>query len=231
MVTNQEIMEALAVGFNRFLYDDFRTLDGVAITKTGTAAETARVLDFKLSSGIMANSTIKVRYNYNIFNPTYADAYFRVQFSDTENIKAFFGFKETSDAPIFGDVGTMVEYHVGVTIEPDIKNALLGPKMYFSTGDGTSQQKVEILGIDATRDMIYKISGHELSTYPLPQVIPYFDNFRLITPDRVWTKKQDNSSVLPFDTTYYMMFYLKNLTNEEKNVRIKSVTYGEEYAD
>ena len=231
MVTRDELMELLASGFNRFIYDNFNSTESVVLTKTGTAAETKRIMELKLSTGILANSTIKARYNYNIFSPVYGSAFFRLQFSDTIDIKAFFGFKETSDSPIFGSVGSMVEYHSGVTLEPDIMTPALGTKMYFTTGDGVSQQKVEILGIDSTHDFIYKIQWNKLSTLPLPQIIPYFDEFRIITPDRVWTLNQANDSVLPFDTSYYVMFYLENLSNDERNVRIKSFVYGEEYAD
>ena len=231
MVTRDELVELLATGFSRFLYDNFLSTESIVLTKTGTSSETKRIMELELSTGILSNSTIKARYNYNIFNPIYSSACFRLQFSDTANVRAFFGFKETANDPIFGAVGSMVEYHAGVFVEPDILTPALGTKMYWSTGDGTSQQKVEILGVDITRDMIYKIQGQKLSTFPLPQVIPYFDTFRLITPDRIWTLRQDNSSVLPYDTNYYIMFFLENLENLDKNVRIKSLTYGEEYAD
>ncbi|MFA5084083.1 MAG: hypothetical protein WC475_01695 [Candidatus Paceibacterota bacterium] len=231
MVEREDLIDTIATGFNRFMCDDFGNLDSLIFTKTGTAIETAGIMNLKLSSGLLSASSIKARYNLNIFNITLARAFFHLQFSDTENIQAFFGFKETSEDPIFGASGGMVEYHVGVMIEPDITNALNGPKVYFSTGDGTAQQKVEILGIDATRDYIYKIAGNKLYTMPLPEVVPYFGSFQILDANRIWTLKQENSGALPFDTSYYCMFYLKNLTNEEKNVRIKALTYGEDYAD
>jgi len=231
MATKEELIDLIATGFNKFLYDDFRSLDSLDFTKSGTAIESAEVLNFKLSTGILANSSIKARYNYNIFDIMHGTAYFHLQLNENNNTQMFFGFKETTAPPVFGVAGSMIEYHVGVTIEPDILTPSLGPKIYFTTGDGINQQKVEILGIDVTRDYIYKIQGNKLYTMPLPEIIPYFNSFRILDTNRVWTLRQENSDAMPFDTSYFIMFYLNNLTDEERNVRIKALTYGEDYAD
>jgi hypothetical protein len=142
-----------------------------------------------------------------------------MQFSSAKNIFAFVGFKEYPEDP----QSQMTENHSGIIVE--------NKKLYFSTGNGKFQQKVEILGIDITRDFVYKIKYNELHTCPLPQIIPYLDTFRIITPDRVWTMNQKNSTYPPGDTGYYFMVFLKNLTNEDKFINLKSFVYLQEYAD
>ena len=227
MATKAELMELLATGFNKFMYDQFLSTDQIYSAITGTAEVTDKLMELRLNTGTLANSTAIAYYNNNIFNPYYATAYFHLFLDNLKhdlegNIKdvfMFFGFKQSSAAPTWN----MTENHSGFMIHDG--------KLYSSTGDGSNQQLVEITGIDPTRDMIYKIEYNRFSTFPLPQVIPYFDTFHIITPDRIWTHKQTNTTIMPADQLYYLMFYITSTTGAEKILRVKAVTYGEMYAD
>jgi hypothetical protein len=145
--------------------------------------------------------------------------------------KAFFGFKESSAGIDWLDAVQIKESSSGLMID--------GGKLYAYTSRKTaegppatySQQKTEITGIDATRDFIYKIEFNKFSTQPLPQVIPYFDGFRIITPDRIWTLNQTNGTYPPEDIIHYLYFEIKNNTGANKFLKIKAVAIGEEYAD
>jgi hypothetical protein len=66
---------------------------------------------------------------------------------------------------------------------------------------------------------------------PLPQIIPYFDTFRIISPDRIWTTKATNSTSPPEDVAHYFMFYITNTVATNKEMTLRHLTYLEEYAD
>ncbi|MEM2614620.1 MAG: hypothetical protein QXO15_10450 [Nitrososphaerota archaeon] len=212
-------MELLSTGFNKFLYDNFNSTESLIFTRTGSAEEEKRLMDLTLKTGIMANSTLKARYNMNIFNICYGKAYFNLYVNSVKDVFAFFGFKVTPEDP----TSTMTEEHAGVMIE--------NGKLYFSTANGSNQQKSEIIGINPTRDMIYKIEYDKLYTFPLPQTIPYFDTFHIIPQDRIWTLRQQNSTFPPKDTSYYCVFFIKNLVGKDKFIKIKKFVYGERYVD
>lgn len=219
MVTRSELLELLSSDFKRFIYDPFLTAESLVFTKTGTAQETRLLHELKLATGVMANSTLKCRYNNNIFNPWYSEAYWHLHLNSMKDVFAFFGFKEGVGNP----TSVMTENHIGIIVEDG--------KMFFSSADGDNQQKVEITGIDMTTDFIYKITKSRLYTFPLPQIVPYFDEFRIITPDRVWSLRQDNSTYLFDDTVYHCMFFIENLVGSDKFFKIKKFVYGEQYAD
>lgn len=209
--------------YNRFFDERFLSSERWIFTKTKTAFEDVKLGEMKLSTGVMAESTIKARYDYNIFNIVYGTAYLRFQFTSIKDVFAFIGFKEGVSDPTF----EMTENHAGIFIN--------NGKIYFSTGrtrgNITEQKKVELSGVDPLRDFIYKIEHYKLSTCPLPQIIPYMDTFRVITPDRIWTLNASNAEVMPEDTAYNFIIYLKNLVNMEKILKVKFFTYIEEYAD
>lgn len=219
MVTREDLLELLATSFNKFMFDNFSSTEALIFTKTGTAEVDKRWGDLTLNTGILENSTLKARYNMNLFNICYGQAYFNLYFNSIKDVFGFFGFKITPENP----TSTMTEEHAGVMIE--------NGKVYFSTSNGSRQQKVEITGIDPTRDMVYKIEYDKLFTFPLPQKIPYFDTFHIITPDRVWTLRQQNSTYPPKDTSYYCMFFIKNLVGLNKFLKVKKFIYGERYVD
>jgi len=219
MITRAELMELLATGFNRFMYDQFLSTEQINSATTGSGVVTPRIMELEINTGIAANSTARCYYNTPWFNPVYSTAYFRFYLKEMSNVFAFIGFKENTAEPTFN----MTQSHSGIMC--------YNGKMYFSTANGTNQKRVEITGIDMTKDMIYKIEYNKLSTFPLPQIIPYFDTFRIITPDRIWTLKQTNETSKPKDEVHYLLLYIKNNATAEKYLRLKSITYGEEYAD
>ena len=218
-----EFLDMLATKFNKFLFDNFNSSENLNIAAVGTGEVTPALFDLDLRTGYLANSSALAYYSTPWFNPVYATLIIRAYLGSMADCFAFFGFKEGSNPPTFD----MTESHAGIMLS--------GGKMYFSTArttdELTGQQRVEITGFDMTRDFIYKIEFNKLSTQPLPQVIPYFDGFRIITPDRIWTLKQTNSTYPPWDEVHYLMFYIKNTTGADKFLKIKALTYGEEYAD
>ena len=76
----------------------------------------------------------------------------------------FIGYKETSAEPALA----MTENHEGIFIYDG--------KIYFSScyNDGVNVRKkqVEVEGVDATKDMLWKIENHILSINPLPYIVP-----------------------------------------------------------
>lgn len=223
MSYTQDVIEELQKKYNTFLIDQFYSTERLNEVVTQTGAVTKEIFQVILSTGIQANSTVKLYYDLNRFNPWYSKAYFRVRFDSIKDIEAFVGFKKSFSDPAFDDV----ESHSMLMVKDN--------KIYLSTGNEigvtTGYQNTEISGIDLTRDFIIKIEKNRLSTMPLPQVIPYMDTFRIISPDRVWTLKVTNSTSPPEDLTHYIMFFIKNKTNEDKRMILRHFCYLEEYAD
>lgn len=219
MVTKEELLELLATGFNRVMFDQMYSTEQMDSTSTGTAFVVPKIFELELNTGILSGSTAKAYYNMPLFNPVYATAYFRFFLNSVDDLFMFIGFKKNHTDPTF----TMTESHQGLMINES--------RLYASAADGTNQQRIEISGIDPTKDMIYKIKANAFSTFPLPQVIPYFDTFRIITPDRIWTEKVRTTNVYVEDQVHYIMYFIKNTVNTEKLLRVKAFTYGEEYAD
>lgn len=223
MVEMSELLELLATKFNRFMFDNFQSTEQINSAVTGTAEVTGNLFELKLNTGVLSLSTAKAYYAMNWFNPVYSTLDLRLYLNSMENLFLFCGFMEGLEEP----TSVMLNSHAGLMVE--------NGKLYFSTARTTpqisGQQKTEISGADMTKDFIYKIENDKLSTFPLPQIIPYFDNFRIITPDRIWTLKATNGNYGPWDEVHYLVFYLKNLVGAQKILRVKAVTYGEEYAD
>jgi len=223
MEITQEFIDELQKKYNCFLIDQFYSTQNLNEVLTQTGSSTKELFQLRLSTGIQANSTVKFYYNLNRFNPIYSKAYFRLSFSDIKDILAFVGFKKTYTDPTYN----MVESHSGLLINNN--------KPYLSTGNElgltAGYQNTEISGIDFTRDFIVKIENNKLSTMPMPQIVPYFDTFRIISKSRVWTMKVTNSTYPPEDVTHYIVFFIKNLTNEDKRLTIRHFCYLEEYAD
>jgi len=223
MEITEEFIEELQKKYNCFLIDQFYSTEKLTDVLTQTGTVTKELLQLTLKTGIQANSTVKIYYDLNRFNPLYSKAYFRLSFTGISNILAYVGFKKTYTDPTFN----MTESHSGLLINNN--------KSYLSTGNElgvtAGYQNTEISGIDFTKDFIVKIENNRLSTMPLPQIIPYFDTFRIISPDRIWSLKVVNSTYPPEDVTHYIMFFIKNLTNEDKRLTLRHFCYLEEYAD
>ena len=227
MIDKWELLDTLAAQFKLFMHDNFLSTDKINSAVLGTGEVTDAVMSLKLSTGILSNSYAKIYYELPLFNPHYSQIIFRVRLNSMASCIAFFGFKETSADPSFD----MNESHAGILV--------YNGKVYASTGRLVSegppaiyeQQRVEITGIDMTRDFLYKIIGSSFYTQPLPQIIPYFDTFRIITPDRIWTLNSANTTYPPNDHVHYIVAFIKNFVNSNKYLDISHITYGEEYAD
>lgn len=223
MSYTQDVMEELQKKYNCFLIDQFYSTERLNEVVTQTAGISKEIFQLLLSTGIQEGSTAKVYYDLNRFNPWYSKAYFRVRLNNVSDTFAFVGFKKSFSDPAIDDV----ESHSALIINDG--------KLYLSTGNeigvATGYQNTEISGIDLTRDFIIMIEKNRLSTMPLPQVIPYMDTFRIISPDRVWTLKVTNSTSPPEDVVHYIMFFIKNETNEDKIMTLRHFCYLEEYAD
>ena len=227
MEISEEFIEELQKKYNCFLIDQFYSTEKLTDVLTQTGEVTKELFQLTLKTGIQANSTVKIYYDLNRFNPLYSNAYFRLTFTDIKDVLAYVGFKKTYADPTFN----MTESHSGLLISNHAGVA----KPYLSTGNElgvtVGYQNTEISGIDFTKDFIVKIENNRLSTMPLPQIIPYFDTFRIISPDRIWSLKVVNSTYPPEDVTHYIMFFIKNLTNEDKRLTLRHFCYLEEYAD
>ena len=223
MEITSEMIDELQKKYNCFLIDQFYSTEHLieAVTQTGSVSR--EIFQLQLSTGIQANSTAKVYYDLNRFNPHYSKAFFRLTFTDIKDTLAYIGFKLTYADPTYN----MTETHSGLLIYNN--------KIYLTTGNeiGTTvgYQNTEISGIDLTKDFIIQIEKNKLSTCPLPQIIPYFDTFRIISPDRIFTLKATNSTYPPQDVVHYIMFFIKNSTNEDKRLTLRHFCYLEEYAD
>ena len=231
MVDMSELLELLATKFNRFLFDNFCSTENLNAAETGTAEISSSIFELKLNSGVLASSTAKAYYNLNLFNPVYSNLYMRFYLNSMADCKVFLGFKESTDDVDWADAVQVKESSVGLMVENgklyaySSRMTAAGPPAVYS------QQKTEISGIDVTKDFIYKIINEKFFTQPLPQVIPYFDDFRIITPNRIWTQRASNGTYPPEDKVHYLVFCIENTTGAEKILRIKNITYGEEYAD
>jgi len=223
MGTTDELLEELQRRYNRFLIDQFYSTQRLVEVVTQTGAVSKELFQLKLSTGIQANSTVKVYYDLNLFNPHYSKAYFRVKLDSAADVFAWIGFKKSFSDPAFNDVAS----HSAIM--------LYNGNLYLTTGNelgvAAGYQNTQVSGIDATKDFIFKIEKNKLSTMPLPQIIPYFDTFRIIAPDRVWTLRVTNSTSPPEDMAHYIVFFIKNSTNNNKTLTVSSFCYGEEYAD
>lgn len=223
MSYTEDLVQELQRKYNVFLIDNFYSTEHLSEVKTQTGSVTRELFSLLLNTGIQANSTVKLYYDLNRFNPHYSKAFIRLTLSSVKDVFVYIGFKK-----LYGDsTYNMTESHSGLLIYSN--------KVYLSTGNEigvtSGYQNTEISGLDLTRDYILMIEKNKISFMPLPQIIPYFDTFRIISPDRVWTLKATNATYPPEDLTHYWMFFIKNLTNEEKTVRIRHFCYLEEYAD
>ena len=223
MPYTEDVVQELQKKYNLWLLDNFYSTEHMneVITQTGTISK--ELFQVILDTGVQESSTVKAYYDLNRFNPHYSKAFFRVNFDSISDITAFVGFKKYYTDPAYDDT----ESHSGLLV--------YNGNLYLSSGNelgvSTGYQNTLISGIDLTRDFIIQIEKNRLFSMPLPQVVPYFDTFRIISPDRVWTLKVTNSSYPPEDLTHYILFYIENHVNEVKKMTLKHFCYLEEYAD
>lgn len=202
-----------------YFYDTFLSTDQFDEEVSGTGYIHKNPCEIKLHGGVTSGSTARINYKTVFGNPRYGELIMKMILSSKENIIAFWGFKETLDPPALD----MVESHAGFLI--------INNKIYFSTGDGYNQQRVEVVTIDTTLMYEYKIKFNEFYYKPLPQVIDYLGIPTVTRVEREWKLLQTNSTYVPENETHYIMIYLENLTTTTKYINVDRIIYKEEYAD
>lgn len=223
MVAMDEFLDLFGTQFRRFVYDNFMSTETISEAVTQTAEITKYLTEIELSTGIQEGSTAKIYYNFPAFNPHYSYMFFKLQFTDIENILAFAGFKKSTADPTFD----MIESHAGFLINT-VNNK---GQVYTSTGDDYNQQTINLEGIMSTNNLVYKIVKDKFAYYPLPVMEPYFDGIASVNTSREWSNDTQNGNITPLNQDHYFMLFIKNTAGAEKIVRIKFFLYGERYAD
>jgi len=223
MVETEELLDWLGVQNNHFLYDNFQSTEQInaAVTQTGFISPVLH--EFKLATGVQSGSTARAYYVQPIFNPVYAKLLVRLYVGSMADCFAFIGFKANNDAPTFN----MAESHSGIMINDG--------KLYFSTanelGSAPGQQRVEITGLDMTRDYVYEIAYNKLRTQPFPYVEEGLTGPITIPVTRKWTLEQSNDNYPPEDFAHNILFYIENTVNADRYVAIRKLILWEDFAD
>ena len=212
-----------AEDLNKYLYDEFYSTENIDVLNTQTAEVSSNIFELELNTGVTAGSISEAYYNLNYFNPVYGEAVWKLYLKDQANVKAFFGFKETLAEPIFPSTGAMVESHAGFMLD--------NGHLYASVADGYSQQRVEIYGIDLSKVENYKIEYNKFSIMPLPVIEQQLGLPAIYSVDRTWKEMTTLSDSPPKNEVHWIFHYIKNLTGEEKYLKINRFIYKEVYAD
>ncbi len=216
-----------AEDLNKFVYDNYYSTETLNETVTSTGFTRTHIFELSQETGVTQNSINLIYYNQPYFNPLYGEAVWKCYMNSMDDCYAFFGFKETTAEPIFPSIGPMVESHAGFIIDQG--------KLYASVGDGTSQQIVELVGIDLTRVENYKINYNRFAIQALPQVeselgIPgILSTFPLIK--REFVEMTQLSNYPPINQVHYIVQYIKNSVNQDKRIIFNRFIYKEVYAD
>jgi len=208
-----------AEDLNKYLYDEYYSTEQIDLTTTITGYLRNNLFQLSHETGSTQNSICMTNYNIPYFNPLYGEAVWKCYMADINDCFAYFGFKETLAEPTF----SMVESHAGFIIS--------NGKFYASVGDGYSQQRVEIVGIDMTRVQNYKIKYNKFSIQPLPVIEESLSLPRVISIERIWKEMAYLSNYPPINQVHYVMQYIKNTTNEDKRIIFNRFIYKEVYAD
>lgn len=212
-----------AEDLNKYLYDNYYSTENLDLTTTGTGFFESNIFEICLQTGVTQNSTCMINYNLNYFNPLYGEAVWKCYMDDMDDCFAFFGFKETAAEPAFD----MTESHAGFIVNEG--------KLYASVADGTTQQVVEIVGIDLKRVENYKIAYNRFFIEPLPIAEEMMGLPAMLTTFppiiRKWTEMMQLSNYPPENKVHYIVQYIKNSVNANKIIRFNRFIYKEVYAD
>jgi len=219
MVTTDEITDLFGATLRRFMHENFQSTEQISEAVNQTAAVSRRLFELLMETGSQADSSAKIYYDYPGFNLKYGTMIFKLSLLSAADIFAFVGVKLNTTDP----TADMTESHAGMMFE--------NGNVYFSTADGYNQQKVRIIDVDPTNNIIYKIEYNRMRWKPLPIWYPYFDGFRYEPVFRNWSTGQTNSSYPPENIDHYFVAYIRNTTGENKKLYIRNIVYGEIYAD
>jgi len=223
MVETEELLNWLAVDNNHFFYDNFQSTEQINTALTQTGFIRPLLHQFELTTGVQSGSTARAYYDMPIFNPLYSRLFVRLFMGNMKDCFMFIGFKANNDAPTFD----MAESHSGIMVHEG--------KLYFSTaneiGDTPGQQRVEITGLDMTRDYIYEIAYNALRTQPFPYRVEGLHGPYVIPVTRKWTLNQTNDVNPPADFAHYILFYIENTVGSDRYVTLRKVILWEDFAD
>jgi len=243
MPTINSIPYENAEDLNKYLYDEYYSTEQLEELNTLTGVVVPNIFELEMNTGVTSRSTSKTYYSLNYFNPLYGEAVWKCYLNSMDDVQAFFGFKDTIADPIFPSTGPMVESHAGFILDAG--------KLYASVGNGYSQQKVEIIGIDMTHVENYKIAYNTFSIMPLPVIEEQLSLPTIFSVERVWkevaqlsnkakfyTTTPDNIYALPgenlaapLNKVHYIVQFIKNTTGLEKSIKFNRFIYKEVYAD
>jgi hypothetical protein len=227
MIDKEEMLKFLSEQTKHFIIDNFQTTEQISSSANQTAEVLKNLHSLKLVTGQQEGSEAYAYYKSNIFNPHFSTLQIKLHFNDIKNILAYVGFKESLNPPRHD----MTENHSGLLIYNN--------RIYFSTGlekDGISKYKNTLISdIDLTKWVLIEIKNQYFRWYFLPYRVPYFNGFTIekyrIGLLKKWSLTYSNSDTTPKDSLYYIYFYIKNLTGENKEMEISKVVYFEDYVD
>jgi len=212
-----------AEDLNKYLYDEYYSTENLDLTATGTGYLRPHIFELSQETGVTENSICMTNYNLNYFNPLYAEAVWKCYLNSMDDCFAFFGFKETLAEPTYD----MTESHSGFM--------LYEGKLYATVADGTTQQKVEIVGIDMTRVQNFKIEYNKFYVQPLPITQETLGIPGILTTfpeiERVWKLQTTLSNYPPENQVHYIIQYIKNTVGADKRIVFNRFIYKEVYAD
>jgi len=207
-----------------FLYDNFYSTEHIELTTTATGALYNLIGEMSLTTGATLSSNCMTNYDIASFNPLYSEAIWKCFASSMDGCFAFWGFKDSLAEPTFD----MTESHAGFMIEDG--------KLYASVADGTEQQRVEIIGVDASRVENYKIEYNRFFVEPLPLVEEQLGLPGVLTTfptiNREWVEITQLSNYPPENKNHYIVQYINNGKNNlDKKLTFNRFIYKEVYAD
>lgn len=213
-----------AEDLNIFLYDNFYSTEHIELTTSITGFLYNKITEMILSTGVTANSVCMTNYDHNIFNPLYSEAVWKCYMNSMDDCFVFFGFKESLAAPTFD----MIESHTGFMV--------YNGKVYASVADGTEQQRVELIGIDAVRVENYKIAYNRFFIQALPEAEEILSMPGILTTfphiKRTWIEVTQLSNYPPINQKHYILHYITNIKNNlDKRITFNRFIYREVYAD
>jgi len=204
-------------------FDCFLTSEMIDFTFAVNGYANKKLTNISLSTGVGEGGSVLMSYNKAAFNPTYGELVFKLSFNSKENVKAFLGFRSNLTEP----TSVMTESHSGIFVEQVGEKT----KVYYTTANEESQQKVEIVTLDITKVYEFKIAGNQLYYRPVPEVVQYLGLPHVEPGSREWKLIQSNDTYPPKDNLHYITFYIKNTTNDEKIINLNKISYKEVHPD
>ena len=202
-----------------YFYDSFLSTESLEFENELTGYDNMSATNAEIHTGRSSPSWSLMYYDRQAFNPIYGEIIFKVRINSQENVLAFFGY--LGDLTIISE--DMITSHIGIIVHDG--------HVFFSSANGSYQEKVEIMGLDLTKVYEIKISELAISIKPLPQVISYLGLPEVEYAPREWRKIGELTTYIPKDLMHYIAAYVENSTNADKYLTFNRIIYKERYAD